>query len=147
MQFTLDQFQYRGRSRAAKLRLKLHTIPVERIVTGSDHDAARRTEFLDVVRNGGSGCVVVGKKHRNAGASKHLCDHAGETVGSKARVIADDDASRCIFMLEDVSCDRACDPPYVVESEVVGNEAAPAVGAEFDFSHGVGSRWSAVASC
>src|SRR5208282_3075285 len=45
-------------------------------------------------------------------------------------------------VLEDVRCNGARNPPHVVESEIVGNEAAPAVGTEFDLGHR--GRWSSV---
>ena len=50
-EFVFDDLHDGGRSRSAKLGFKLHAIPVPRIVAGCDHDAARRAQFLDVVRN------------------------------------------------------------------------------------------------
>jgi len=43
-----------------------------------------------------------------------------------------------IFVLDYIRSDCAGDPSDVIEREVVGDEAAPAVGSEFDFlSHEV----------
>src|SRR5258706_14755556 len=115
-------------------------MPVKGIVGGSNHAAARRAKFLDVVRNRGSRSVGVSEQHRNSCASKHLRNHPSGAIGSEARIVADDDAARVVFILEDVASDRARNAPDIIESKVVGNEAAPAVGAEFNLCHW--RRWS-----
>ncbi len=135
-QFVLDDLHDGGRGRSAELAFELHAIPVPGVVAGSDHDAAGRAEFLYVVRNGWSGHVVVGQQHGDAGVGEHLGNGAGSAVGGEARVVADDDAAAGVFILENVGGDGARDATHVVEGEIVGDEAAPAVGAEFDFRHG-----------
>ena len=52
--------------------------------------------------------------------------------GSEARVVPDDQAFAGVLMLVDVIRHRVPDAANVVEGEVVGNDAAPSVGAEFD---------------
>src|SRR5437773_9916872 len=50
-----------------------------------------------------------------------------------------------IFVLQDVGSDCASDTAHIVIREVVGDNAAPAVGAEFDGS--VVIHWSSVGCC
>ena len=38
-------------------------------------------------------------------------------------------------MFENIASDCACHAAYVLECEIVGNKAAPAVGTEFDLGH------------
>ena len=145
-QFIFDGLHDRRRGRASKLRFELHSIPVPRIVARGDHDAARCAQLLDVVGNRGRGHVVVGQQHGNTCVSDPLSGGTSSAVRQETRVIADNHAASGIFVLEDVAGNRASHAAHVVESEIVGNEAAPTVGTEFDLGHEwiVVSRWSLV---
>src|SRR5205085_6797961 len=113
------------------------------IVAGSDHDAASRTKFFYVVRNGGRGCVVVSELDRDSGAGENLGCSARSAIGSVACVVSDEHSAIGILVFKNVSGNGACHATHVLECKVVGDEATPAVGAEFDFCHAVlGSRFS-----
>ena len=52
----------------------------------------------------------------------------------EARVVADDQALAGVLVLVNVVRHGVAHAAHVVEGEVVGDDAAPAVGAEFDWS-------------
>src|SRR4029077_18996582 len=101
---------------------------------------------LNVVGNRGSRHVVVGQQHGNACGGDDFGDGASDAVGQKTRVVANNNATSGVFVLEDIACDCAGNAAHVLESEVVGDKAAPTVGTEFDLCHGssslVAGRWS-----
>ena len=90
------------------------------------------------------------KPDGNSGVGDYFGDGARDAVGEEARVVADNDSARGIFMFQNVAGDGSRNAANVVESEVVGDQAAPTVGAEFDCVMGQGSssllasRWSLV---
>ena len=57
----------------------------------------------------------------------------GEFFGVEASVVADEDG-RITFLLVDMSGDGADGEAHVGEGEIVGDESAPATGAEFNGS-------------
>ena len=58
---------------------------------------------------------------------------SGEAARSETGVVANDQALARVFMLEDVGGDGGRHAAHIVEGEVIGDNAAPTVGAEFDF--------------
>src|SRR5208337_1377719 len=85
------------------------------------------------------GHVVVGQQHGNARVGEDFSDDASGAVGQKARVVSNNNADTegGSFVLEDVDGDGSRHATYVVEGEVVGDQASPAVGTEFDLGHGL----------
>ena len=62
---------------------------------------------------------------------------ARETFGAEARVVADQDAAAGLFRAHDVARDRVRHHAHVVEGEILGDHAAPAIRAEFNLAHGL----------
>src|SRR5581483_2074055 len=79
--------------------------------------------------------VVVGQFDRNAGAGNHARGNTGGVLRSEAGVIADDHTAFTVLVVEHVRGDRAGDAAHVVEGKIVGDYAAPPVGAELDVRH------------
>src|SRR5450759_39379 len=104
-------------------------------MAGGDHDAARCAQFLDVVGNRGRRHVVVRQQHRNPRGGNDLGNGARGMARQEARVVADNDAALCFFVLEHVAGNRSRNAAHVMESDIVGNKAAPAVGTELDVGH------------
>ena len=62
-------------------------------------------------------------------------------LGQETRVITNHntDAESGGLVLEHITRNRSSHAAHVIESKIVGDKAAPAVGAEFDFAHGSSS--------
>ena len=58
----------------------------------------------------------------------------GHLLREKTRVIADDNPAIRLFMTQNVGGNSARHPAHVVKSKIVGNQAAPAIGAKFDIA-------------
>src|SRR5262249_49657759 len=119
VEFLLDRLDDRGLGGAAVVGLVLHTVPVVRIVAGSDDYAARRGTLLHGIGNGRRGNVIV--RHRNVDpvARDDLGGGFGEAARAEARVIAHDHALLRILFIVDVSSDRGGDEADVLKGEVV----------------------------
>jgi hypothetical protein len=132
IELRLDAFHDGWRGRSAECAFEFDTVPVPGIVARRDHDPASGSGLFDGERNGRSGRVIVGKTHGNARGGENLSGDACAILRGKASVIADNDAVLRVLVLKNVRGDRAGDAAHVVEGEVVGDNAAPSVGAEFD---------------
>jgi hypothetical protein len=122
----------RGATRTAIAGLVLHTIPLEGVVAGSDHDAAGCARMQHGIGQGRGGRDAVGEAHGNAGGRRYIGDNLREVARAKTRIVTDADAVRGILILNDVLCDGAGGNADVGIGEVIGDEAAPAVGPELD---------------
>ena len=98
--------------------------------------------FFTAYESAGVGRVVVRQAHRNAGAGEDFGDDLRRALRDEARVVADNQAFAGVFVLVNVVRHRIADAAYVVEGEVVGDDAAPTVGAKLDLC----GHWS-VLSC
>ncbi len=78
----------------------------------------------------------------NARAGNDLSREPGRLLREKTRVIADNNAASRIFMTQNVGRNPARHTTNVLKCKIVGNNAAPAVGAKFDISHWSFSRRS-----
>ncbi len=132
----LDGADDGGRAGAAVARLVLDAVPLWRVMAGGDHDAAGVFALADSEGEGGRGGDFVGEGDGDAGVAEDFSDDLGEGARAEAGVIGDGDAGRGVFLLEDVVRDGGGGDADVGEGEVVGDDAAPAVGAEFDDSLG-----------
>src|SRR5208337_4782682 len=79
----------------------------------------------------------IGQHDGNAGGRDNFGAGVGKSLRAEPRVVADANALRGIFLRRsyagmDVRRDGLGSGAHVSESEVVGDNAAPAVGAEFD---------------
>src|SRR6266705_6167183 len=70
--FVFNHLHDGRRSRAAELRFELHSIPVPRVVAGSDDYTSGCTRSLDRQRDCRSGAVITGELYRNSGFGKNL---------------------------------------------------------------------------
>ncbi len=120
------------RGRSAKLRFELYAIPVPRVVTGGDHHPPGGTLGFYRQRNRRGGNGISCKSNGNSRPSNGLSRHPRGVLGEKAGVIADEEAMRGVLMPQNVRSNPARHAAYIVKSKIVGNDAAPAVGAEFD---------------
>ncbi len=85
----------------------------------------------------GVGVMALASMDGNAGGGDNFSAGAGKGFRAEARVVADAEAFGGIFLAEpllgvDVGGDGFGGGADVGEGEVVGDDAAPAVGAEFD---------------
>ncbi len=98
-----------------------------------DHDAAGRAQVLHRVGESRSRGVIVGKTNRDTCARQHFGDGFGEIARGKARVVPHQQALADVLMLVRVVGDGIADAAHILEGVIVGDDAAPAIGAEFDF--------------
>ena len=81
---------------------------------------------------------AVGQQHRDAGGGDDLGAGAGKGLGPEAGVVADAEALGGVFLGVNVGGDGLGGDAHVGKGEVVGDDAAPAVGAELDLRMGHG---------
>ena len=104
-------------------------------MTGSDYHAAGCALLFHGERNRRCGRDITGQLDRNAACGNYFGCQTRCTLRGKPRVVADDDPSPAIFILQNVGSNGPGHATYIVEGEIVGDNAAPTVGSEFDFSH------------
>ncbi len=104
-------------------------------MAGGDHHSARGAEVLYRIGKRGGGSVIVGQKNVDAGSGQGLRNSFREIARLEARVIADNQTFAYVFMLMDVVGDGVADATHILEGVVVGDNAAPTVGSEFDLGH------------
>src|SRR5215471_5969384 len=124
----------RGR-RAAEFAFELHSIPVPGIVTGSDHDATRGTLLFYSERDCRRWSVIVCQLDGNSAGRQDFCGDFRRALRCKSCVVANDHTLLWIFMLQDISGNRARYTAHIVEGKVVGDDPPPTVGTELDSSH------------
>src|SRR5437773_5493349 len=81
--FVFNHFHDRGRGRAAELRFKLHSIPVPRVVAGSDDYTSGCTRSLDRQRDCRSGAVITGELYRIPAPNKTPGTYPGTTLSAE----------------------------------------------------------------
>ena len=136
----LDGGDHGGLARAAVPGLVLDAVPLRGIVRRSDHDAAGGAALAHAKAQRGGGRDGVGEHDGNAGGGDDFSAGAGKCFRAEARVVADAEALGGIFLCcVNVGGDGFGGGAHVGEGEVVGDDAAPAVGAEFD--DGIGHGW------
>ena len=136
----LDGRDHGGLARAAIPALVLDAVPLRGVVRGGDHDAAGCAALAHAAAERRRGRDGVGEQDGNAGGRDDFSAGAGKILRAEARVVADAEAFGRIFLGRafagvDVGGDGLSGGADIREGEVVGDEAAPAVGAEFD--HGL----------
>src|ERR1700684_4370911 len=134
-EFGFDLGDDRGERAAAVAGFVLDAVPVGGIVAGGDDEAAGGFALTNEERDRGSGARLVGEPDGRAGGADRFGDSGGDRVGGEAVVVADDHAFAGVFTADDVASDGVRDDARVRVSEIVGDDAAPTVGAEFDPSH------------
>ena len=101
----------------------------------SDLDGAVDFRALDFVGDGGSGREGFTEERFDFVLLEDVYGELGEFFGVEARVVADEDGG--VFLgVADVAGDGGDGEADVGKGEVVGDEAAPAGGAEFDGGRG-----------
>src|SRR5487761_449689 len=101
------------------------------IVAGGDVERALQFAAKDFKGNRGSGRGLSAEKDAAAFVLEHSGGSASELLGEKSRIVADE--KRRIFReTANVSGDCGGGDANAVESEIVGDDAAPAGGAEMD---------------
>ena len=106
-------------------------------MAGGDDEAAGGVALADEKRNCGSGARLVGEPDGRAGGADDFGDGGSDAIGSEAVIVADQDALARVFAADDVASDGVGDDARVREGEILGDDAAPAVGSEANRSHGV----------
>ena len=84
----------------------------------------------------GRGRGFGGEPHGNAGSGHRFRGGARETFGAETRVIADQNAGARLFRTHGVTGDRVRHFAHVLEGEIFGDDASPAVGAKLYVAHG-----------
>ena len=119
-----------GRRRTSVTRLQFHSVPAIRIVARRDLDSAGGASLPHEQGNRGRRTRLGRKPDGRAGGSDRFGSDARETLGGKPRVVADDDARARFLGANHVARDRVRDRADVFVREILGDDAAPAVGAE-----------------
>src|ERR1700678_1161069 len=133
-QFVFDRFHDRGRARSTELAFEFHPIPVKRIMARRNHHAASGTELLYRKGNRWRRRIVVRQLHWNAGPGQNFRHDSRGLWRHKASIVTDDYSTAGVFVLENISRNRTRNSPHVVKGEIVGDDASPTVGTEFDGS-------------
>ena len=89
--------------------------------------------MLDGIRESRRGRVVVGQQNVDARGGKYLSDCGGKGARGEARVISNSEAFLRIFAFDYVVGDSTGGAPNILKGEIIGNNAAPSVGAKFDW--------------
>jgi hypothetical protein len=134
-EFGFDLRDDRGECAAAVAGFVLDAVPAGGIVAGSDDEAAGGFALADEQRDRGSGAGLVGEPDGSAGGADRLRDGCCDCVGAETVVVADEDAFSRVFTANDVTRDGVRDDARVCVGEIVGDDAAPTVGAKFNRSH------------
>ena len=128
-----------GQCRAAIPGLELDTVVLRRIVAGGDHDAA---EKFAVGRGEGNRLRWRGRlrqDHTESGALQSLGGNNGEIAREESAVVSHDEriAIDAVRRRQTTRSDgnRFGHLANVIECECVGDDSAPAVGAESDVGH------------
>src|SRR3984957_5301496 len=135
-EFGFDLGDDSGRGGAAVAGFVLHTIPLKRIVAGCDLNASGGLAQSDEEQKRGSGRCGGREPNGNAGGGEGLGGGAGEAVGGETGVVTDQNFSARFFGAHHITGDGVGDGAHVLESEVFGDDGAPAVGAKDDFAYG-----------
>src|SRR5262249_47759418 len=104
-------------------------------MAGGNHHAAGEAAVLDGIGERWSGRVVVGQQHVDPGRRDHFADGSGEGARGEAGVISDGDAFFGIFTLDYIVGDSTGSAANILKGEIVGNNAAPSIGAELYWFH------------
>ena len=132
-----------GGGRAGVLRLVLEPAEVVGVVAGGDDQAAARLALQDGVGGDLRGAGSVDLEGPHAVGGQHLRHLASESLGGEAGVVADDGGR--VRALAEILRDPLGGLPHRLVGEVVGDDPAPAVGAEPDLHRGYPTR--ALRSC
>ena len=131
-----DRGDHGGLARAAVPALVFHAVPLRGIVRGGDHDAAGGAALAHREAERRRGRDGVGQFDANARGRNDFGAGACKCLRAEARVVADADSLVRIFLRVNVGGDGLGGDAHVRESKVVGDDAAPSVGAEFDLWDG-----------
>src|ERR1043165_663403 len=132
IEFLLNNFHDGRSGRAAELSLELHTIPVPGLVTGGNHDAARCSTAFYGERNSWGWSGIIGKEDRDASLNQNFSRNARGSFRGVSRVVSDDDSALRIFALQHIGRNRADNAADIFEREIIRDDCAPTVGAEFN---------------
>jgi len=134
-EFGFDLRDDRWEGAAAVAGFVLDAVPAGGIVTRGNDEAAGGFALTNEQRDCGSGAGFVGEPDGRAGGANGFGDGGGDGVGTETVVVADEHAFASVFAADDVAGDGVRHDARVRVGEIVGDDAAPAVGTEFDRSH------------
>ena len=128
---------------SAKIGFEFEAIKDRRIMAGGDHDPADRAQVADREGNAGGGRGLGREDDLIIVAGENLGGDAGEAVGKKATIITDHDFRLALeklgFRISDFGFPkgrrRLGDARDIFKSEILRDDRAPAVCAEFDLAH------------
>ncbi len=143
IQKTFDGLAFFRTAGAAVIRLELEAVENRRIVAGGDHHAADGVQMLDGKGNRRRRRRLRREDDLKIVSGKNFRRDLRETVGKKPAVVADDDFQ---FMFEDFGLwvlnfrfpivrRGLRDARDICKSEILRDDRAPAVRAEFDLRH------------
>ena len=125
----------RRQRRASVARLEFHAVPFVRIVARGDHDPARRAALPHQQRKRRRRARLLRDPHRHPGHRDHFRRRARKPLGAEARVVPDEHARLGFFRAHHVPRDRARHLAHIRKREILGDYAAPAIGAKFNCAH------------
>ncbi len=140
---TLDGLAFVGAAGAAVIRFEFEAVENRRIMAGGNHHAAGRAQMFDRKGNRRRGRRLRREDDLETVAGQDFGGSSGETVGEKPAVKANDNLQ---FISEDcglwtvdcglpIICGGLGDARDVREIEILRDDCAPAVRAEFDGCH------------
>src|SRR3974390_2822445 len=106
-----------------------------RIMARGDHDTARGIPLADKKRDCWRRTGFVGQPNRCTGRTDNLRHEFCHGVRFVAVIVSDQHTAAWIFRANNITSNRVPYDAGVLESEVLTNHAAPAVGAKLDGSH------------
>ena len=129
-----------GRGGAAVAGFVFHAVPLIGIVAGGDLDAAAAPRSFTRSESAGVGAASAASQTGMPAAETVSAAARAKTLGAEAGVVADEEAGAGFFRADCVTGDRPGHLADVFEGEILGDDGAPAVGAERDFVHGESIR-------
>ena len=129
--FSICGDDFSGRAGAA-VDLVLKTVVIGRVMAGRYHDGAVGLEGGHSVAGDRCGRRPGKEKDLDAVAGQHLGGSSGEILGSEPCVVAYDYTALCPTCAFQVIGHTLSAGAHVAKGEILGNDGAPAVGAEFD---------------
>ncbi len=127
-----DDLRQRG---TAIARLELYTVPLGRIMAGSDHDAAGRITLTYQQRKRGRRTRLFGDPHRHAGHRDGFRRGTRKVLRIQARIVSDQYSRGGLFRAHDVTRNGTGDFAHVGDRIILAHNAAPSVCAELDCAH------------
>jgi hypothetical protein len=134
-EFGFDLRDDGGQRTASITGFVLDAIPTIGIVAGGDDQTTGGFSLADEEGDRGRWARLISDPDGRSGGADGIREGRGDVVGSKPMVVTDQHALAGIFAAHDVARDRVRDDACIGESEILGDDAAPAIRSKANGSH------------